>query len=395
MTPLRLSAFTTVSALGAGTRAARDALLARRGGLAPCTLPDMPAGIWTGEAAGLDQVRLPAPLASYACRNNVLAELTLRQDGFAEAVAEAARRHGATRVAVMLGTSTSGIEETEQAWRRRDAAGALPGDLDYQRTHDLHSLSRYVRARLGLRGPAFSLSTACTSGARSFLDGAALIESGIADAVVVGGADTLCRLTLHGFASLELLSSAQCRPCSAERDGISIGEAAAFMLLERATPDDAGRIGLLGGGASSDGHHMSSPHPDGIGAIGAMRAALESAGIEADAIDYINMHGTGTRANDAMEDRAIARIFGDAVPASSTKGWSGHTLGASGALEAVIAAICVDAGLIPGCLGVEVPDPSFESQIATHNLSQRVDRVLSNSFGFGGSNCCLVIGRIP
>lgn len=395
MTPLRLSAFTAVSAMGAGIAATRDALLARRGGLMPCTLPDMPAGIWAGEVAGLDQVTLPAPLAGFACRNNALAELALRQDGFAEAVAAAATRHGATRVAVMLGTSTSGIEATEQAWRRRDAAGVLPGDLDYQRTHDLHSLPRYLRARLGLRGPAFSLSTACTSGARSFLDGTALIEAGVADAVVVGGADTLCRLTLHGFASLELLSEAQCRPCSADRDGISIGEAAAFMLLERATPDDAGRIGLLGGGASSDGHHMSSPHPDGIGAIGAMRAALESAGIDPGAIDYINMHGTGTRANDAMEDRAIARIFGDAVPASSTKGWSGHTLGASGALEAVIAAICVEAGLIPGCLGVEAPDPAFESRIATRNAAQRIDRVLSNSFGFGGSNCCLVIGRIP
>ncbi|HEY4254416.1 MAG TPA: beta-ketoacyl-ACP synthase [Roseomonas sp.] len=394
MTPLRLSAFTAVSALGAGAAATRDALLARRGGLAPCALPDMPVGIWTGEVAGLDAVALPPSVAGYACRNNALAELALRQDGFATAVAAAVARHGAARVAVMLGTSTSGIEETEQAWRRRDASGALPAGHDYERTHDLHSLPRYVRARLGLRGPAFSLSTACTSGARSFLDGAALIQAGIADAVVVGGADTLCRLTLHGFASLELLSRAQCRPCSADRDGISIGEAAAFALLERAGPGDAGRLGLLGGGASSDGHHMSSPHPDGIGAIGAMRGALDSAGIAPDAIGYINMHGTGTRANDAMEDRAIARIFGATVPASSTKGWTGHTLGASGALEAVIAAICVDAGLVPGCLGVDTPDPSFESGIATRNQALPIERVLSNSFGFGGSNCSLVIGRI-
>jgi 3-oxoacyl-[acyl-carrier-protein] synthase-1 len=395
MTPLRITTLTAVSAIGAGIAATREALLTRRGGLVPCALPDMPAGIWVGEVAGLDAVALPAPLAGYDCRNNRLAELTLRQDGFADAVAAAAARHGAERVAVMLGTSTSGIEETERAWRHRDEAGALPGTLDHARTHDLHSLPRYVRARLGLRGPAFSLSTACTSGARSILDGAALIAAGIADAVVVGGADTLCRLTVHGFASLELLSAGPCRPCSAERDGISIGEAGAFLLLERAEPADAGQLGLLGGGASSDGHHMSSPHPDGVGAIGAMRAALESAGLEPEAIGYINMHGTGTRANDAMEDRAIAQVFGDRVPASSTKGWSGHTLGASGALEAAIAAICVEAGLVPGCLGVAAPDPAFESRIATANAAARIDRVLSNSFGFGGSNCSLVIGRLP
>jgi 3-oxoacyl-[acyl-carrier-protein] synthase-1 len=265
---------------------------------------------------------------------------------------------------------------------------------DFARTHDLHALPRYLRARLGLEGPCVSISTACTSGARSFLDAVALIEAGFADAAVVGGADTLCRLTLHGFGSLELLARGPTRPCAEDRDGISIGEAAAFALIERATPDDAGRIGLLGAGASSDGHHMSSPHPDGHGAVAAMRGALDSAGLTAAGIDYVNMHGTGTRANDAMEDRAIARIFGDAVPCSSTKGWTGHTLGASGALEAAIAAICIEDGLIPGCLGVERPDPAFTAGIVVGNRAARVERVLSNSFGFGGSNCALVFGRL-
>jgi 3-oxoacyl-[acyl-carrier-protein] synthase-1 len=294
---------------------------------------------------------------------------------------------------VVLGTSTSGIEETERAWARRDAEGALP-PYDFARTHDLHALPRYLRARLGLEGPCVSISTACTSGARSFLDAVALIEAGFADAAVVGGADTLCRLTLHGFGSLELLARGPTRPCAEDRDGISIGEAAAFALIERAGPGDAGRIGLLGAGASSDGHHMSTPHPEGHGAVAAMRAALDSAGLAPDAIGYVNMHGTGTRANDAMEDRAIARIFGDAVPCSSTKGWTGHTLGASGALEAAIATLCVEDGLVPGCLGVERVDPAFSAGIVVANRATRIDRVLSNSFGFGGSNCALVIGRI-
>ena len=394
MQALRITAITATSAMGVGLDAMRAALHGRRGGLIPCDLPGMPAGIWIGRVRAAEAVEPPAPLAAFACRNTRLAELALRQDGFLAAVEAAVARHGAARVAVVMGTSTSGIEETEQAWAGRGADGVLAG-YDYARTHDLHALPRYVRARLGLAGPCVSISTACTSGARAFLDAGTLIAAGLVDAAVVGGADTLCRLTLHGFGSLELLAKGPTRPCAEDRDGISIGEAAAFALLERAGPGDAGALGLLGAGASSDGHHMSSPHPDGHGAVAAMRAALDSAGLAPGQIDYVNMHGTGTRANDAMEDRAIARLFGDAVPCSSTKGWTGHTLGASGALEAAVAALCVEDGLVPGCLGVDRPDPSFIARIAVENGAARVDRVLSNSFGFGGSNCALVIGRLP
>jgi 3-oxoacyl-[acyl-carrier-protein] synthase-1 len=394
MQRLRITAITATSAMGVGLDAMRAALHGRRGGLAPGDLPGMPADIWTGRVREAEALEPPPPLAAFACRNTRLAELALRQDGFAAAVEAAVVRHGVGRVAVVLGTSTSGIEETEQAWARRGEGGVLAG-YDYARTHDLHALPRYVRARLGLAGPCVSISTACTSGARAFLDAGTLIAAGLADAAVVGGADTLCRLTLHGFGSLELLAKGPTRPCAEDRDGISIGEAAAFALLERAGPGDAGALGLLGAGASSDGHHMSSPHPDGHGAVAAMRAALDAAGLAAGDIDYVNMHGTGTRANDAMEDRAIARIFGDTVPCSSTKGWTGHTLGASGALEAAVAALCVQDGLVPGCLGVARPDPGFAARIVVANHAARVDRVLSNSFGFGGSNCALVIGRLP
>lgn len=394
MTPLRITAITGTSAMGVGLDATRDALRERRGGLRPCDLPGMPAGIWIGRVPEAEPIEPPAPLAAFACRNTRLAELALRQDGFIDAVEEAKRRHGAARIAVVLGTSTSGIAETERAWAQRGADGALP-PYDFARTHDLHALPRYLRARLGLGGPCISISTACTSGARSFLDAATLIAAGFAEAAVVGGADTLCGLTLHGFGSLELLAQGPTRPCAEDRDGISIGEAAAFALIERAAPGDAGRLGLLGAGASSDGHHMSSPHPDGHGAVAAMRMALDRAGLAPGDIDYVNMHGTGTRANDAMEDRAIARIFGDAVPCSSTKGWTGHTLGAAGALEAAVAAICIEDGMVPGCLGVARVDPAFAAGIVIDNRDARIDRVLSNSFGFGGSNCALVIGRLP
>ncbi len=390
--PLAITALTAVSAMGQGLDATREALHRRRGGLAPAAAADDVPGAWTGRVQGLEAVAVPPDLAEFQCRNNALAELALASDGFAEGVAAAVRRHGAARIGVVLGTSTAGIAETEAAYRRRaPGEAALPADFRFATTHDLHALPRYVRRRLGLAGPALCVSTACTSGARTVLEAAALLRTGMCDAVVAGGVDTLCRMTLQGFASLSLLSQGPSRPCAADRDGISIGEAAAFLLLER---DPApGALAVLGAGASSDGHHMSSPHPDGLGAVLAMRAALDSAGLPPDAIDYVNLHGTGTRANDAMEDRAVAHLFGNAVPCSSTKGWTGHTLGASGALEAAIAAICVEDGLVPGCLGVDAVDPGFGSDVAVANRAGRIGRVLSNSFGFGGSNCALVIGR--
>jgi 3-oxoacyl-[acyl-carrier-protein] synthase I len=393
--PLTLSAFTAVTAMGAGIAPLRAALHGRQIGLHPCTLEGMPEDIWIGRVPGLEQVAIPAALSGYACRNNRLAELALGTDGFAAAVLAARERHGADRIAVVLGTSTAGIAETEQAWRRRDPeSGALPADFDYDRTQDLQALPRYVRARLGLRGPALAVSTACTSGARAMMEAAALIAAGVVDAAVAGGVDTLCRMTLHGFAALELLSrGGPTRPCAADRDGISIGEGAGLVLLER-PGDSPGRAPLLlGAGASSDGHHMSSPHPEGLGAVSAMRAALDAAGLAPAAIDYVNLHGTGTRANDAMEDRAVHHLFQDHVPCSSTKGWTGHTLGASGAIEAVIATLCIEDGLVPGCLGAAATDPEFRSAVARDNrLVPGLRRVLSNSFGFGGSNCALLIG---
>lgn len=398
MQPLVVTASTAVSAMGRGKAATLDALRARRTGLRPCDWGGVQAG-YIGRVDGVEEHALPGALARFDCRNNRLAHMALHTDGFADAVLAAKERHGAARIAVVLGTSTSGIQATEDAFRDRDASGALPGGFDYEHTQDLFSAGRYVRDALGLRGPALVVSTACASSAKSFMDAQHLIESGVCDAAVVGGVDSLCRMTLHGFASLELISDEPCRPCDAERRGISIGEAAGFALLERA--DRAGgesgedRVALLGCGASSDGYHMSSPHPRGAGAVAAMRAALGRAGLAPGEVDYVNLHGTGTRANDAMEDMAVSEVFGPTVPCSSTKGWSGHTLGACGVLEAVIAEACIREGLVPGCLGVREVDPAFRSDVALENRPAPVRRVLSNSFGFGGINCSLVFGPAP
>ena len=396
VTPLRLSRFTCVSALGAGLDATLAALRAGRSGLAPCafeTVRDLETSI--GEVAGLDLISLPAELAAFDCRNNRLALAGLRADGFETAVAAAIARHGRRRVGVLLGTSTAGILQTEQAYRRRDpATGALPADFNYAGTHNTYSVSAFVHAWFGLQGPSMVVSTACSSSAKVFASASRMIEAGLIDAAIVGGVDSLCLTTLYGFNSLELLSKRPCRPYAADRDGISIGEAAVFALLERA-PAEVGDddILLLGVGESSDAYHMSSPHPDGLGARMAMQAALDAAGLCADDIDYINLHGTATPSNDAAEGKAVAALFGERVACSSTKGATGHTLGAAGGMEAVIAALALRNGFMPGGHNHTGSDPDIAIRYLDANLEQAPRRVLSNSFGFGGSNCSLILGR--
>ncbi len=386
--PLFLTASTMVSAMGRGTEATLAALRARRSGLRRCAFAGVDFG-YVGQVDGIETHTLPPALARFDCRNHRLADLALRTDGFVDTVAAARARYGAARIAVVLGTSTSGILSGEAAYRDRDPlTGVLPAWFDYAHTYDMAALARFVAAALRLEGPAFVVSTACASSAKAFADAAMLIAAGLVDAAVVGGADSLCGMTLRGFAALELISPVPCRPCAADRAGLSVGEAAGFVLLEQTGEGMA----LLGSGASSDGHHMSAPHPEGIGAAAAMRAALVAAGLAPGDIDYVNLHGTGTPQNDAMEDTAVASVFGIDTPCSATKGWSGHTLGAAGVLEALIAALCVREGLLPGCLGLDAPDPALRARILTANATAPVRRVISNSFGFGGINCSLVLG---
>jgi len=345
---------------------------------------------------GVDDTVLPSHLASdFDCRNNRLALLGLQLDGFSTAVEAAIARHGKGRVGVLLGTSTSGILQTEQAYRRRDGEnGALPEDFHYAGTHNTYSVAAFVRALFGLEGPAMVVSTACSSSAKVFASAARMIEAGLIDTAIVGGVDSLCLTTLYGFNSLELLASEPCRPFDAQRHGISIGEAAAFILLERAPASlDGNAVLLLGAGESSDAHHMSSPHPEGLGARLAMEAALASAGLGTGDIDYINLHGTATPSNDAAEGKAVANLFADRVPCSSTKGATGHTLGAAGGMEAIICALALQQGFLPGGVNTQILDPEIPIDYMTANRTGTPRRALSNSFGFGGTNCSLILAR--
>jgi 3-oxoacyl-[acyl-carrier-protein] synthase-1 len=395
MTPLLLKEYTATSCIGHGRLAMLEALRAQRGGLAPCTFEGAEIDTWTGEVSGIDDERFPKELRRFDCRNNRLAQLALRQDGFANAVAQSIGRWGRRRIGVFLGTSTSGILQAELAYRHRDpATGALPADFDYAGTQNSFSVADYVRQALGLDGPAVVVCSACSSSAKVFGSARRMMDADLIDAAVVGGVDSLCLTTLYGFHALQLTSRGPCKPFDSGRDGISISEAAAFALLERVPNSlDADAVTLLGVGESSDAYHMSSPQPEGLGARAAMLAALDIAGVEPGEIDYINLHGTGTMSNDSSESRAVTALFGDAVGGSSTKGATGHALGAAGALEAVICSLALQHGFAPAGINTRTVDPALGIQYLVENRPGRIARVLSNSFGFGGTNCSLVLGR--
>ncbi len=394
MPALAISHISCVNSLGAGSAVLLDALRQGRSGLAPCSFETVTLDTCVGEVPGVDALPVRADLADYDCRNNRLAQLGLEQDGFAAAVAGARARYGAARIGVFLGTSTSGILSTEQAYRRRDPqTGALPADFSYVGTHSNFSLADFVSRYLDLTGPALVVSSACSSTAKVFGHAARMIAAGVCDAAVVGGADSLCLTTLYGFNSLGLVARTPCRPYDAGRDGISLGEGAGFALLERTGVHSGGdAMLLLGIGESCDAYHMSTPHPEGLGAQTAMRRALAAAGLAPGDIDYVNLHGTATPANDASEDRAVVSLFGAATPVSSTKGATGHLLGAAGITEAIISMLAIRHGLIPAGLNTRDLDLALQCKYLLANREAKVKRVLSNSFGFGGSNCSLVLG---
>ena len=395
MNPLWLSHFTATSSIGRGLDQTLDALRQRRAGLAPCAFDTVDLTTFIGEVADVDAMQIPAHLAEFDCRNNRLALLGLMQDGFAEAVRAAIAKYGAQRIGVFLGTSTSGILQTELAYRRRDpVTGALPADFIYRTTHNTFSVADFARNYFGLTGPAVVVSSACSSSAKVFSSARRMLAAGLIDAALVGGVDSLCLTTLYGFNSLGLISEQACRPFDAQRNGISIGEAAAFALLERAPENlDADAVLLLGIGESSDAYHMSSPHPDGLGARMAMQDALNMAGLQPSEIDYINLHGTATQSNDAAEGKAVSAVFGSGTPCSSTKGATGHTLGAAGGVEAVICALALQNSLLPAGLNTQHLDPAQSLDYLLENRERPVARTLSNSFGFGGTNCSLIFGR--
>ncbi|MFC1748061.1 beta-ketoacyl-[acyl-carrier-protein] synthase family protein [Pseudomonadota bacterium] len=388
---LKISAITLTSALGAGMEAHYQALSQHKGGLRRCDFEGVDLETWIGRVDGLEFALVTGELADYDCRNNRLAQMGLQQDGFIDSVANAVQRYGSARIGVFLGTSTSGVEQTEQAYASRNEQGELPSNFIYQTTQNTFSVADYTRHALGLDGVAHVVSTACSSSAKAFATAQRFMKAGLCDAAVVGGVDSLCQMTLYGFNALQLVSNQPCRPADSERDGINIGEAAGFALVEWS--DDAADMCVLGYGESSDAYHMSTPHPDGDGALAAMEEALHRAQLTRDDIDYINLHGTATPANDRSEDQAVYRLFNGQVPCSSTKGFTGHTLGAAGIVEAGFACLAIEKGFMPGSLNTQTLDENLRSQIITEPKQQAPKRVMSNSFGFGGSNACLIIGR--
>jgi 3-oxoacyl-[acyl-carrier-protein] synthase-1 len=393
--PLALTASSLVTCLGVGRAENVAALRARRTGLAPCAFETVSLDTYVGEVRGVDEVRIPDRLRDYNCRNNRMAQLGLDTDGLSNAVLAARERYGRDRIGVFLGTSTSGILETELAYRRRDADGKLPADFRYREAHNTYSLADYVRHVFELSGPAVVVSAACASSAKVFGNAARAIAAGLCDAALVGGVDSLCLTTLYGFHSLNLLSSQPCRPFDAARDGISLSEGAGFVLLEK--PQRAGtpgRVHLLGVGDSSDAHHMSTPHPEGAGARMAMERALAAAGVAPERVDYINLHGTASRSNDSSEDAGVMAAFGAATPCSSTKGLTGHALGAAGAIEAIITAIALEEGFLPAGVNTQARDPALHADYLLAPRAGAPRIAMSNSFGFGGANCALLLGLV-
>lgn len=396
MSLLRITSYTLTSALGHGRDAHRDALVNAATGLRRHAFDDCAIDCWTGEVAGLDAT-LPSSLKQFECRNHRLAWLGLQQDDFMHCVARLREKYHAARIGVFMGTSTAGIHSAELAYRQARAqnSSSLPDWFDYRHTQNLYSVAGFVRQALQVSGHSLVISTACSSSAKVFAAAYRSMQLGLCDAAIVGGVDSLCLTTLHGFNSLQLVSSDICRPADADRRGISIGEAAGFAIVEKPEASADGLpYALLGYGESGDAHHMSSPDPQGSGAALAMQLALTRAALEPDAIDYINLHGTGTLANDAAEDKGVITVFGSHTPCSSTKGWTGHTLGAAGIVEAGIAMLCIEHGLLPQSLNTLQKDAQLQANVLLHPQRKTVTRVMSNSFGFGGSNCSLLFGHV-
>jgi len=389
--PLAVTAHTATTALGAGLHAQRQALREGRSGLRRNDFGPAPRlDCWIGRVEGLEQVSLPADLSEWESRNHRLAWRALHQDGFLEAAAAAVARHGATRVAVLVGTSTSSIGETEAAYAQQQD-GRFPEALARLLVHTPHALGDFVAQVTGARGPCMTVATACSSSAKVFALASRMLQAGLADAAIVGGVDTLCGSVLYGFNALQLVSPDPCRPFDAHRRGLSLGEAGGFALLERDGSQPRGW--LCGYGESSDAHHMSAPHPQGLGAQRAMADALARAGLEPDAIGYLNLHGTATPANDSVEAQAVAALFPASLHASSTKGWTGHTLGAAGIVESVLTLLALEDGLLPGTLNSTEPDPACGPQVRMATEHRRIDHAMNNAFGFGGNNCSLVFAR--
>lgn len=354
----------------------------------------LPVGAVAGELAAI-----PPELIRQRSRNNQLlleAALQIRPD-----IDRAIQTYGRDRIGIVLGTSTSGIDEASQGLAHYIRDQQFPADYDYQQ-QELGAPANFLADWLQVSGPAYVISTACTSSARALMSAQRLLDLGVCDVVLCGGVDTLCKLTLNGFSALEAVSAQRCNPFSRNRNGINIGEAAVLFLMSK-QPGDGQAIALLGSGASSDAHHISAPEPSGRGARQAMRKALHRAGLKPQQISYLNLHGTATAHNDAMESHAVAAVFPEGVPCSSTKPMTGHTLGGAGALEAAFCWLSLSTGNKEHALPPHVWDGQADPELpalnwvtpATRLTSTGPRYLMSNSFAFGGNNVSLIIGDAP
>ncbi|CAC9600264.1 3-oxoacyl-[ACP] synthase (EC 2.3.1.41) FabV like [uncultured Gammaproteobacteria bacterium] len=385
---LQVTASTLVNALGNGKRFTLDAMFNGSSGLRNASYPEMNFNTFLGLVDKVEDVELENHLTKFSCRNNKLAKLALDVDNFRDEIDRAINKYGKNRIGVFIGTSTSGITETENAYIGRDKdTGKLP-NIDMLYTDNTSSVQRYVCRSLGLTGVGMVISTACSSSAKVFASAHRYIATGLCDAVVVGGVDSICLTTLYGFNSLQLISEDICRPWDKNRQGINIGEAAGFMLLEKSANNNY--IHLTGYGESSDAHHISSPHPEGVGGKIAIKKALTSSGINPSDVDYINLHGTATLSNDYSESKGLSSVFNSEIICSSTKGMTGHTLGAAGINEAIICTLALENSIIPANINLHTIDDNLPIRVPTKCIKQSLNHVMSNSFGFGGSNCSLI-----
>lgn len=399
--PINIASYTLSSAAGAGLHAMQATVA---GGLATLTANDYPDAnleCWVGKVNGAQQHQIPDAYSAFDSRNNRLLDYAMQQDGFSDEVANVLQKIRPHRVAVIMGSSTASMAASENAYgvtanaNESIAASELAGAPTA--LHSPHAPGKYVAQRLGIKGPAITVSTACSSSAKSFAMASRWLQSNVVDAVIVGGSDSLSLGTLYGFASLNLLSKNPCRPFDTNRDGISVGEAAGFALLTRASDSShfaTTELCLTGYGESSDAHHMSHPHPEALGAITAMQQAMNSSQCAADDIGYINLHGTATPTNDVIETQALKVVARKGTLASSTKGWTGHTLGAAGITGAVFALEALRTGTVPGTYNLIDHDDQLAFSVTKDTQQKKINTAMVNTFGFGGSNCSLMFGRM-
>ncbi len=398
--PVAVRAFSAVCAAGLDRAALRAALHDGATRLTPNRFGEPTLPTWVGVVAALDEAGAPHLLPEamrqrWDARATRLAWLGLQADGFMRAACAAVSRHGAARVGLALGTSASTIGVSEAAYRALAPDGGFPTRWRDERLNTPHALTMFVGEALGVGGPTVTVSTACSSSAKVFAVAERWLRLGLVDAVVVGGVDALCQSVLYGFAALGLVSPVPCRPFDRRRDGISVGEAAGFALLERGHSE----LMLLGHGEANDAFHMSSPHPQGLGAELALDEALARAGLsdgDEDSgveVDYVNLHGTASPKNDEVEAAMFARRYGPRTWASATKGLTGHTMGAAGMLEAAICLEALQQGVAPGTTGCDEPEAGGDPRLLRAAKARTVWVTASHSFGFGGNNAVLVFGR--